>query len=49
LADVVIEADYAAHGVLAWPVIDDTVEIALDQLILPGMEHVGIKVNREIA
>jgi hypothetical protein len=43
---VVVEPVYPEHGVLAGATIDEVVEVALDQLILPGLRHVGIMVTR---
>ena len=44
--DVPIAPELAAHGVPTWSTIDDIVETAHEQLIVPGLHHVGIAVLR---
>ncbi len=41
-----VQPRYAAHGVPAWASIDEVAERALDELIVPGLRHVGIAVTR---
>jgi rubrerythrin len=36
------EPQYARHGVLPWATVDQAVTAAVDDLILPGLRHVGI-------
>lgn len=43
---IVIAPEHAAHGVPSWQTIAEVVATALDELIVPGLAHVGIAVTR---
>ena len=46
---IAIAPEHAAHGVPSWETIEEVVATALDELIVPGLAHVGIAVTSRTA